>query len=158
MDAVDGQLLDSAVSCAGLNCLIGRPAEPRRIGPGLALIVTAMLLHAIWDSIEALTAGHPVLIFVLLVIGHRSSVIAFVVAIKMHAATPRRSLCDILAPEVSAGGSTPPSSTRSVVLAAPVGPLSRPDASRQNASAPKHVLDAAHDLTDALTADAGRAV
>ena len=40
----------TAVFCAGLVYLLGRPAEPRRVGRALLLMATAMLLHGIWDG------------------------------------------------------------------------------------------------------------
>ena len=45
----------SAVAGAGLVYLIGRPAEPRRRGLGIGLILAAMVLHWFWDSIGPLT-------------------------------------------------------------------------------------------------------
>lgn len=39
----------SAIFCAGLIYLIGRPDEPRRVGRGLFLMVAAMALHGLWD-------------------------------------------------------------------------------------------------------------
>jgi RsiW-degrading membrane proteinase PrsW (M82 family) len=47
----------SAIFGMGLVWLIGRPHEPRRIGRGLAFIVSAMALHGAWDSMGALSRG-----------------------------------------------------------------------------------------------------
>jgi RsiW-degrading membrane proteinase PrsW (M82 family) len=50
---VAAHILYSAIFCAGLIYLLGRPAEPRRVGRGLALVMTAMLLHGVWDAMGA---------------------------------------------------------------------------------------------------------
>lgn len=56
---IDEHLLYSAVSCAGLIDLIGRPPEPRRSDSGLALIATAILWHAIRDRILHVVPAVP---------------------------------------------------------------------------------------------------
>ncbi|MFE7423680.1 PrsW family glutamic-type intramembrane protease [Rhodococcus sp. NPDC057529] len=48
---VAAHILYSAVFGAGLVYFLGRLAEPRRRGRGLALMATAMLLHGVWDNI-----------------------------------------------------------------------------------------------------------
>jgi RsiW-degrading membrane proteinase PrsW (M82 family) len=60
---VAAHTLYSAIFGAGLVYLLGRPAEPRRVGRGLALMATAMLLHGLWDSAGALTQGKNALLF-----------------------------------------------------------------------------------------------
>ena len=40
--------LFTALFCAGVIYLIGTPAQPRRIGRGLALIVAPILIHGVW--------------------------------------------------------------------------------------------------------------
>jgi len=54
VSGVAAHILYSAIFCAGLIYLLGRPAEPRRVGRGLALVTTAMLLHGIWDALGAI--------------------------------------------------------------------------------------------------------
>ncbi|MCD2119621.1 hypothetical protein O4106_23450, partial [Rhodococcus pyridinivorans] len=129
------------------------PDRPgRRTSPGRQREGVDRYCHAARDLGLDRGRDHPILISALMLA-------VVIIAIKVHAATPHRFLRDILkgnmplAPEVSAGDSPPPSSVRSVVLAAPVGPFSRPDAPVQSASRARHVSDAAHDLTDAPAAD-----
>jgi RsiW-degrading membrane proteinase PrsW (M82 family) len=51
----------SAIFCAGLIYLIGRPDEPRRIGRGLFLMLSAMALHGLWDATGGLTGINKIL-------------------------------------------------------------------------------------------------
>jgi RsiW-degrading membrane proteinase PrsW (M82 family) len=152
---VSAHILYSAVFCAGLIYLIGRPAEPRRIWRGLALMITAMVLHGIWDSMNALTVGNKALTVVLMI---AVIVIALVVATKVHAATaatPRRFLRQILAPEVSTG----------VLTARELDALCgdrrvrrtflKTEHKRAERTRARHVLEAAHDVADAIAADRG---
>ena len=67
VSGVAAHILYSAVFCAGLVYLLGRPAEPRRIGRGLLLVATAMLLHGTWDSVASIAGAHALLLIGLLV-------------------------------------------------------------------------------------------
>ena len=60
VSGVAAHILYSAIFCAGLIYLLGRPAEPRRVGRGLLLMAIPMLLHGIWDSLAAI-AGRSAL-------------------------------------------------------------------------------------------------
>jgi len=157
---VSAHILYSAVFCAGLVYLVGRPAERRKVGRGLALMATAMLLHGVWDSMGALVRGHTALLFVLML---AVIVIALGVAVKVFATTvptERRFLRAIMAPEVARGGLTAAEleamcgdrKARKAFRKAGVGRAERTRA--------VHVLDAADELTDALVvtrgADTGR--
>lgn len=95
--------LFTALFCAGVIYLLGSPAQPRRIGRGLALILTPIVIHGIWDSMLAIAEGSGALIYVVMVgdfvFGLTALWIAFVWA---H---PREShfVRDILGPEIEAG-------------------------------------------------------
>ncbi|MFC9832923.1 PrsW family intramembrane metalloprotease [Rhodococcus sp. NPDC127530] len=152
---VSAHILYSAVFCAGLVYLVGRPAEPRKVGRGLALMATAMLLHGVWDSMAALVRGHAALLFVLM---FAVIVIALVVAIKVFAMTvptERQFLRAIMAPEVARGVLTAAEleamcgdrRARKAFRKAEVGRMERTRA--------VHVLDAADELADELAAARG---
>ncbi|RZK70837.1 MAG: PrsW family intramembrane metalloprotease [Rhodococcus sp. (in: high G+C Gram-positive bacteria)] len=152
---VSAHILYSAVFCAGLVYLLGRPAEPRKAGRGLALMATAMLLHGVWDSMGALVRGHTALLFVLM---FAVIVIALVVAIKVFAMTvpaERQFLRAIMAPEVARGVLTATEleamcgdrKARKAFRKAGVG--------RQERTRAVHVLDAADELADELAAARG---
>ncbi len=100
---VAAHTLYSAIFCAGLVYLLGRPAEPRRLGRGIALMATAMLLHGLWDSAGALAQGKNALLFPLL---FAIIVVALVVVFRVFRMTvprERQFLHDILAPEAEHG-------------------------------------------------------
>lgn len=100
---VAAHILYSAVFCAGLVYLLGRPAEPRKVGRGLALMASAMLLHGLWDSVGALTRGNGA--FTVLALATIVVVALVLVArvFTMTVARERDFLHDILAPEVARG-------------------------------------------------------
>ncbi|MFE3544284.1 PrsW family intramembrane metalloprotease [Nocardia sp. NPDC059177] len=103
---VAAHILYSAIFCAGLVYLLGRPAEPRRIGRGLALMVTAMVLHGLWDSLGAILGGNGVLLMIGWVV---LIAVALIVVVKVFDSTVGRErdfLRDILAPEVDGGALT----------------------------------------------------
>ncbi len=95
--------LFTALFCAGVIYLLGTPAQPRRIGRGLALIVVPIVIHLVWDSMLALAGGTGALVFVImigdLVFALTALWIAFVWA---H---PREShfVRDVLGPEIESG-------------------------------------------------------
>ena len=68
LTGVAAHILYSAIFCAGVVYLVGRPAEPRKIGRGLVLIAIPMLLHGTWDSVAAI-AGQNALMLIGLLIG-----------------------------------------------------------------------------------------
>ena len=49
----------TAIFAAGVIYLLGTPAQPRRTGRGVVLVLGAMLLHGIWDSASALGGASP---------------------------------------------------------------------------------------------------
>ncbi|EME23176.1 PrsW family intramembrane metalloprotease [Rhodococcus triatomae] len=153
---VAAHILYSAVFCAGLVYFLGRPAEPRRRGLGLALMATAMLLHGIWDNIGGIAGGNTALMF-LLWIGMIA--IAIVVVTRVFAMTVPRErafMRDVLAPEVATG----------VVTAEEVDTLAgdrkarrsyrKRGGGRAERRQRDHVLEAVHDLADQLAEAGGR--
>lgn len=153
---VAAHILYSAVFGAGLVYFLGRPAEPRRRGLGLALMATAMLLHGVWDNIGGIAGGNTALMF-LLWIGVIA--IAIVVVTRVFAMTVPRErtfMRAVLAPEAASG----------VVTDEEVDTLSgdrkarrryrkRGD-SRAERRQRDHVLEAVHDLADQLAEAGGR--
>lgn len=100
---IAAHVLYSAVFCAGLIYVLGRPAAPRRVGRGLLLMATAMLLHGVWDGLGAITGGDA-----LLVIGSWIVAIAIAlgIAVLVYRATvgaERDVMRAVLAPEVARG-------------------------------------------------------
>ena len=107
VSGVASHILMSAIFCAGLIYLLGRPAQPRRVGRGLLLVATAMLLHGIWDSlggIPDLNGLATVGLFIAVI------VIALVIVVRVYGLTvrPERDFIrDVMAPEAARNVITP---------------------------------------------------
>jgi protease PrsW len=99
VSGVAAHILYSAIFCAGLVYLLGRPAEPRKIGRGLLLVAIAMLLHGTWDSVDAV-AGPSALKLIGLLIATIAAALAIVV--RVYRLTVKREqgfVRDVMAPE-----------------------------------------------------------
>lgn len=107
---VASHILFTAIFCTGLVYLLGLPEQPRKVGRGLLLIGTAMLIHGFWDSQGAIANA---------ILGHTST--AALVTVLLIPVTPllalvicyfvfrtavqgeRAFMVDMLAPEVARG-------------------------------------------------------
>jgi RsiW-degrading membrane proteinase PrsW (M82 family) len=99
VSGVAAHILYSAIFCAGLVYLLGRPAEPRRVGRGLLLVATPMLLHGIWDSLASI-AGPSALTLVGLLFA--VIVLALVIGVQVYKLTVKRErdfVRDVMTPE-----------------------------------------------------------
>jgi protease PrsW len=151
---VAAHVLYSAIFCAGLVYLLGRPAEPRRVGRGLLLMVTAMLLHGIWDAVDAIAGGSESLQIGLYV---AMTVIALLIVARVYAVTvaPEREFMRVvMAPEEARG----------VITAAELDALAgsrktrrdyRKASSGRDRKTAELVLDAAYELANELAAARG---
>lgn len=156
---VAGHFLFTGIFCAGLVYVLGRPAEPRRLGRGVLLMVTAMVIHFVWDSEDAIahlvfgdTAAAGVAVGLLMV---GVPLVALVVLARVFATTvvnERSFVVPMLEPEVARG----------VVTEAEVAAASgtRKDRRRYRHAGGgvrrrRHVLDAVFDLTHELGASGG---
>lgn len=153
---VAAHILYSAVFCAGLVYLLGRPAEPRRVGRGLVLMATAMLLHGVWNSLAALAGGRVVQLVATWVV---VIVVALAIAVRVFRMTVPRErafLGDVLGPEVAIGTITPEE------LIAVCGDhkvrraFRRMGADRRDRRRRGHTLEAVADVADALATSGGR--
>ncbi|OYD68204.1 PrsW family intramembrane metalloprotease [Rhodococcus sp. OK302] len=152
---VAAHTLYSAIFCAGLVYFLGRPAEPRRVGRGLAFMAAAMLLHGLWDSAGALVQGKNALIFPLFIIMIAAALTLVVRVFRMTVPRERQFLRDILAPEAEHGVITGDE------LTALCGDRKARKAFRKSAGTQAarkrngYVLEAAADLADALADSRG---
>jgi protease PrsW len=107
VSGVAAHILYSAIFCAGVVYLLGRPAEPRKVGRGLLLIAIPMLLHGTWDSVAAI-AGPSALKLIGLLIA--TIVIALVIVVRVYNSTvqPERDFVrDVMVPEQARNVITP---------------------------------------------------
>jgi len=145
----------SAIFCAGLIYLLGRPAEPRRIGRGLLLVATPMLLHGIWDTLPAI-AGPIGMTLVGLAIAVIA--IALVIAVRVYQFTVTQEqtfMRHVMSPEEA----------RNVITAAELEAMAgnrkarkayrKASSNRRERKRARYVLNAAYDLADELAAARG---
>jgi len=155
VSGVGAHIVYSAIFCAGLIYLLGRPAEPRRIGRGLLLMVAAMLLHGAWDTMTAFAGLSPLAMlgFIVAVI-----VTALVIAARVYSLTVTRErgfLRDVMAPEEA----------RKVITASELEAMTgdhkarrayrRAGRTRGGRKRARYVLNAGYDLAGALATARG---
>jgi RsiW-degrading membrane proteinase PrsW (M82 family) len=102
LTSVASHALYTALFAAGLIYLIGTVAQPRRAGRGVALVLTAVVIHAAWDSAAALGGSGP-LTFVIMGVTTVVSVAAVFVALRLGAGRERGFMRAIMTPEVANG-------------------------------------------------------
>ena len=145
----------SAIFCAGLIYLIGRPDEPRRIGRGLFLMLSAMAMHGLWDATGGLAGISSILFPVVYVVVPVSLIALFVWIYKTSVVTERRWMRELMEPEVAQGVLTQSDvdalagsrKERKAYVKAHKGHKSHVHA--------KHVLHAAGDLATQIARDGG---
>ncbi|NUT18694.1 MAG: PrsW family intramembrane metalloprotease [Hamadaea sp.] len=148
-------ILYSAIAGAGVVYLVGTVAQRRRIGLGIGLVATAMILHGVWDANSGLSGGNGGLMIALLII---EIIVAFVIVIAVFHLTvkpEREAMRAVMRPEADSG----------VITAEELDALSggwkqrrayrKAAMGRANRRARRHRLEAAHDLADQLGAAAG---
>jgi protease PrsW len=152
---VAAHIVYSAIFCAGLIYLLGRPAEPRRAGRGLLLMGTAMLLHGLWDSLGSI-AGASVLTLVGLAVA--VIVVTLGIAVRVYELTVTRErdfMRDVMRPEEA----------RNVITAAELEAMAgdrkarkayrKASRNRRERRRACYVLNAAYDLANELAAARG---
>jgi RsiW-degrading membrane proteinase PrsW (M82 family) len=155
VSGVAAHILYSAIFCAGVVYLLGRPAEPRRVGRGLLLIAIPMLLHGTWDSVAAI-AGPSALKLIGLLIA--TIIIALVIVVQVYKSTVKREqdfVRDVMAPEQA----------RNVITAAELEAMAgnrkarkayrKASRNRQERKRARYVLNSAYALAEELAAARG---
>lgn len=159
LSGISSHAMYTAIFAAGIVYLVGTRAQPRRVGRGLLLMASAMLIHGLWDSMLALSNANG---FVVTALMAGITVVSFVVlfvALRWGSHRERGWLHDVLAPEVANGTLT------EVELVALTGEQSRRRQDRKAAikgradgvskRREKHVLAAALDLAHDLSESGG---
>jgi hypothetical protein len=155
LTGVAAHILYSAIFCAGVIYLVGRPAEPRKVGRGLVLVAIPMLLHGTWDSVAAI-AGQNALMLIGLLIG--TIIVALIIVVRVYKLTvtkERDFVRDVMAPEQARDVITP------VELDAMAGNRKARKAyrktgrNRHERTRSRYILNAAYALGDELAAARG---
>ena len=155
VSGVAAHIVYSAIFCAGLIYLLGRPAEPHRVGRGLLLVATPILLHGTWDSLAAIGSRSALTLVGLLI---TVIVIALVIAVRVYELTVRRErdfVRDVMTPEQA----------RNVITAAELDAMAgnrkarkayrKASRKHRERKRTRYVLNAAYDLADELAAARG---
>ena len=155
VSGVGAHIVYSAIFCAGLIYLLGRPAEPRRVGRGLLLVAIPMLLHGLWDSVAGSGGGNALTLLGLLI---AVIVLALVIVVRVYELTVRRErdfVRDVMTPEEA----------RNVITAAELNALAgnrktrkayrKASRNRRERKHNRYVLNAAYDLAEELAAARG---
>ncbi|SKB09505.1 PrsW family intramembrane metalloprotease [Aeromicrobium choanae] len=95
--------LFTAIFGAGVVYLVGTRVQPRRIGRGLLLIATAMLIHGVWDGMVAISGGNPALVYVVLLTVSTVAAVALWWAFEWATRQAAPYAAAVLAPEVATG-------------------------------------------------------
>jgi hypothetical protein len=96
----------SAVFGAGLVWFIGRPEVPARKGLGAGLMLTAMLMHGLWDASSAI-GGDSVFAWIVPTTVAGALIGVFVWIYKTSVPVEREWIRELMAPEVQLGVVTP---------------------------------------------------
>ncbi|MEU8820661.1 PrsW family intramembrane metalloprotease [Actinoplanes sp. NPDC048796] len=149
-------ILYSAIAGAGVVYLAGTPAQPRRLGRGLGLILTAMLLHGLWDANVGLADGNGTLVLLFIIVEILAGFAIVIAVFHLTVRPEREAMRAVMAPEADSGVITPEE------LDALSGGwrqryhYRKGGHGRAARRARHHRLEAAHDLADQLAASGGR--
>ncbi|QXC62486.1 PrsW family intramembrane metalloprotease [Aquihabitans sp. G128] len=150
--------LFSAIFCTGLYWVLGRGVEGRRLGHGLFAMAAAMAFHGVWDDAGALgnlihdTFG----IFVVIPLVIVASVATVIFVAREASSTEKTWMHDLLAPEVAAGILTEDEAEAMALNHhAQRKHLKKTVRGHHDRKVARHVLEAAHDLAEAIARDRG---
>lgn len=95
--------LFTAVFGAGVIYLMGTRVQPRRIGRGLFLIVTAMAIHGVWDGMTAIGGGNGVVTLATMITVTTVALVALWWVFEWATRQAAPYAAQVLAPEVASG-------------------------------------------------------
>jgi RsiW-degrading membrane proteinase PrsW (M82 family) len=149
LSSIPSHWMYSGVFGAGLIWFIGRPDVPARKGLGAGLMVTAMLMHGLWDASAAI-AGDSVFGSVVPVIVAGGIIAVFVRVYRNTVPIEREWMRELMAPEVQLAVVTP---AELDALAGSRSTLRNYIRSQPSRSKAKHVLEAETALAQQLARD-----
>jgi hypothetical protein len=141
----------SAIFGAGLVWFVGRPQVPARKGLGAGLMLTAMLMHGVWDASSAIGGGGG---FAWIVPTTVACVLigVFVWIYKTTVPVEREWMRELMAPEVQLGVVTP---AELDVLAGSRSTLKRYLHTQPSRRRTEHLLEAERELAHQIARDGG---
>jgi RsiW-degrading membrane proteinase PrsW (M82 family) len=151
LTSIPSHWMYTAIFGAGLVWFVGRPDVPARRGLGAALMLTAILMHGVWDASAAI-AGNGVFGWIVPLTVAAVLITAFVWIYKTTQPIEREWMRELMAPEVALGVVSPDelnalAGTRST-LKSYVGSQADPRTS-------KRVLAAENELAHQIARDGG---
>jgi protease PrsW len=141
----------TAIFGAGLIWFIGRPDVPARKGLGAGLMLTAMLMHGLWDASAAIT-GNSVFGWIVPATVAAILISVFIWVYKTTQPIEREWMRELMAPEVELGVVTPAELS---ALAGTRSTLRSYIRAQPNPGTAEHVLDAENDLAHQIARDGG---
>jgi hypothetical protein len=141
----------TAIFGAGLIWFIGRPGIPARKGLGAGLMLTAMLMHGLWDASGAI-AGDSVFGWIVPTFVAAVLISVFVWIYKTTVPVEREWMRELMAPEVELGVVTPAELDALAGSRSTLRAYTRSQPSRHTA---EQVLEAETDLAHQIARDGG---
>jgi protease PrsW len=141
----------SGIFGAGLVWFIGRPEVPARKGLGAGLMLTAMLMHGLWNASSGI-GGDSVFAWIVPTTVACVLIGVFVWVYKTTVPVEREWMRELVAPEVQLGVVTPAELDALAGSRSTLRSYIRSQPSRRTA---EHVLEAATDLAQQLARDGG---
>lgn len=100
---VTSHAMYTAIVSAGIIYIVGTPAQPRKVGRGMLLILAVVLIHGSWDSMLAFGGENGVVVWLLMLGITIFSVVVLFTALRWGGHRERAWMRDVLAPEVANG-------------------------------------------------------
>jgi hypothetical protein len=141
----------SAIFGAGLVWFVGRPEVPARKGLGVGLMLTAMLMHGVWDASAAIGGGGGFAWIVPTTVAC-GLIGVFVWIYKTTVPVEREWIRELMAPEVQLGVVTP---AELDVLAGSRSTLTRYLRTQPSRRRAEHVLASERELAHQIARDGG---
>jgi protease PrsW len=141
----------TAIFGAGLIWFIGRPDVPARKGLGVGLMLTAMLMHGLWDASAAIT-GNSAFGWVVPAAVAAILISVFIWVYGTTQPIEREWMRELMAPEVELGVVTPAELN---ALAGTRSTLRRYIRAQPSPRTAGHVLEAENDLAHQIARDSG---
>jgi len=151
LTSIPSHWMYTAVFGAGLVWFIGRPDVPARRGLGTVLMLTAMLMHGLWDASEAIT-GNSSLGWTLPIVIGALLISVFIWVYDQTVPVERTWMRELLEPEVKLGLVTPAEVDALAGTRSELKSYVRSQPSRHTA---EHVLDAENELAHQIARDGG---